>query len=394
MAQGTEGNAREASTTEAHRVLAVKIETNWKDEESKRLFNRLRDLSWQAAHFRNHMIRSKWAEATGYRVNPEANDKTDISKQTRKEQKKELSGAAYACAEREVDAVWTRDRKFILAGRPLPEWKPTSSLSIRGNAHDRKKSGVRLELENDQYVAYLSAQSDKCEGGCWLRVPIAKNTRRDEHQGDVLNGMVSWAIPIEKATVEVRQREITLRLTYTQTRLLPPPGERVATLGPMMANGRLLLRTETQTKDFTSEMSLLLKRKDEWDLIRRRVLAQISRRKGQARDKRERLSRMSWDDWLHTHLHTWSRRIAEWCNSQHCGTICVESLGTGDWPAHKFIQMLSYKAQDLGMRVIDGANLQDEGTQRAVKSVIARSARKVKRRREAVRELAHQIRGN
>jgi len=46
-----------ASTGERQttRVLALKVEIDWRREESKALYTRLRDLGWMAAHYRNQI---------------------------------------------------------------------------------------------------------------------------------------------------------------------------------------------------------------------------------------------------------------------------------------------------------------------------------------------------
>ena len=384
-------------TAFANRTLALKIEIDWKREESKGLYNRLRDLSWMAAHYRNSFIRCRWAEAMGWRVDPVMADKHDITKQTRKTEKGELSGDAYSCAESEVQAVWSRDAKKIFAGQPLPEWSPTgkraAALSVSGK-EKRSDSGVLLEWTGNQYLLHLRAQSRNSPGGAWLELPIAKNTKRDEHQAEILQAMVEWRTPIKKATIHVERRGIVVRLSYRiPVPALPPMGERVATLGPVDRDGRLHLRTETQTKDYTSKLAEVVSKKDSWDLIRRRVLCQIGRRRGHARLKRERLARLSWDDWLHTYLHTWTREAADWCASQGIGTIRIESIETGDWPAHRFIDMLHYKAQETGINIMMGADVQEESSGRAAKAAIGKEQRKATRRRRAVRELTHQFRG-
>lgn len=376
---------------ELHRTIAVKVEIDWKNPESKQLYQRLRDLSWQAAHYRNGFVRRLWAEAMGWRVAPEEQDKHDITREHRASGKGQLSGDAYSSAESEVRGSWSRDRKKILAGQPLPEWKTSSALSVTGRK-DKKGSGVRLEVEDGQYVCYLRAQSQDSPGGCWLRLPIAKNTRRDEYQAAILTPMVSWEIPIAKATVKIKQHGAVVRLSYEKQRApLPGMGDRIATLGPLEQSGRLLLRTELQTKDYTAEFGNLMRRKDAWDQIRRRVVAQIGRRRGHARAKRQRLERMSWDDWLHTHLHTWSRNVVDWCGTQGVGTIHVECITSGDWPAWKFMELLRYKADEAGIAVVDFADVTQAGAARAVKSVIRKSGEKVRKRHEALRELAHQL---
>lgn len=390
-----------ATNATAQRVLAVKLEFDWAKEADKALFQRLRDLSWQAARYRNGFVRRLWAEAMGWRVaggtegesplEPAKTDEHGITKQGRQAEKGELSGAAYSAAEREAAGAWQRDCRKIMAGQPLPEWKPTAALSIRGHKLKRE-SGVRLEVEADQYVAYLSAQSRDSPGGCWLRLPIAKHTRRDEYQGGVLNGMVNWSIPIAKASLQIKRHEIVLRLTYAITIPLPRFGDRVATLGPLEKDGRLHLRTELQTKDYTGKMAAVLSRKDGWDKIRRRVMCQIGRKHGHARAKREKLAEItSFGEWMRDYSHSWTRQIVDWCESQGVGTIRVVQIDTGDWPAYQFVRQLRYKAEAIGMRVVEGADMEAESSERAAESIVRKQAKAVKRRTEAVRELSHQL---
>lgn len=375
-------------------VLAVKLDLRGKQGDET--YRRLRDLGWQAARYRNNFIRHRWAEALKWKL-PEESEHDRPSKQGRKDWKQELSGAAYSACEREVQGAWTRSAKQILAGRPLPEWKPEAALSIRG--HKRKAdSGVRVEFENDRFVAYLSAQNKDCEGGCWLRCPIAKHTKRDERQGDILRSMVAWDVPIAKATIQinVRRRRVILRLTYAIDIEIEEPGERTAILGPVEYDShgrihRLLLRTDFQTKDYTSRLLNLLRRKDEWDGIRRRALRQIGRRRGHARDKRERLAQLSWQDWLTTYLHTWSADVAQWLPSQHVGILHVVEIETGDWPADRFTALVKYKCEERGIEVDEDASVLEKPAERAAKGLINKSQRKVKKRREAVRELMHQM---
>lgn len=380
-----------AATNNCARVLAVKIDLDTRTESGRKKFQRIRDLSWQAAQYRNGMIRRKWAEAMGWQV-PESDDKHSITKQGRKTEKGELSGAAYSAAEQEVQGAWQRDAKFILAGRPLPEWRTDSALSIRGHKN-QNESGVRLELENGQFVAYLSVQNKDCEGGCWLQLPISKHTKRDEYQGEILEKMVSWEIPIAKATVQIKQkkRQVIVRFTHAIERTLPKMGERVATLGPIEKDNRLHLRTETQTKDFTSRYLNVLKLKGKWELIRRRALRQIGWKHGHARSKRKTLAQLSWDDWLHTYLHTWSREMVIWCVSQGVGIIRVVGIDTEDWPAFKFLNLIRYKAEECGIVVNDKATLDEESTERAADSAVKKQQRKLKKRREAITELEDQL---
>lgn len=386
------------------RILRVKIEIDWKKEDDRQLYNRLRDLGWQAARYRNMQAMARYGESMGWKKTPEDDDPHGLTKLIRHTEKQDLSGGAYSAAEREVAAAFARDGKRIYAGQPFPQWRPSAALTVRG--HKRKaESSIRLELEYGVYVAYLQAQSEKsigwqpsrqlwatgCTGSTWLRLVIAPNTRSDEYLAPTLNRMVSWDVPVRKASVQIKPHGIVLSLTYAIDRPLPAMGERIATLGPVAQDGRLHLRTETDGKDYTAKLNNLLRRKDEWDRIRRRVLAQIGRCAGHARAKRERLARLDWSEWLRTYLHTWSRELVDWTATQGVGTIRIESIGTGDWPAHQFIELIRYKAADAGIAVIEGADITTESGARAAKAVIGHKQQAIRKRREALRELTHQL---
>lgn len=181
-------------------------------------------------------------------------------------------------------------------------------------------------------------------------------------------------------------------LAYEQKISLPPAGMRVATLGPLdPKSGYLSLRTELETKTYTDKLARLLYMKDQWDLIRRRVCRQIGRRKGHARDKRRILARLSWDGWVDNHLHVWTREIADWLRSQEVGTLRIASIDTGDWPCFKFKELLRYKLADYGIASIEGADVSEQSGARAARADVAADAKRIKKRRDAWRELNNQL---
>ena len=175
----------------------------------------MRELAWQAMRYKNKFVRARLAEATGLRVDPSAGDKADVTKKVRKEEKEELSGAVYAQAEREVQATWARDQKRILAGAPLSQWRQNDSLSIRGHKQ-RAESGVRIEQDGAGFAVDLAVQNKDCDGGCWMRVEVARGTEIDEYQAPLLRLMSSGQVPILKAVVTFRtmRGKTYLRLAY------------------------------------------------------------------------------------------------------------------------------------------------------------------------------------
>lgn len=372
------------------RVLAVKLDLHGEAVT----YQLLRDLSWQAARYRNLFLRALWAEAKSLCVDPTKNIPHDVTKWIRADEKMDLSGAAYSAAEREVAAVWKRHSKRILAGAPLPEWKPTAALSIRGHKN-QAESGVRLSVADDgKFVAHLQVRSGKSEGGSWFVVSVASGTVKD-YQAEMLRKMATNDVPIAKATVIMKpgKHEVILRLCYALTIPLPRFGNRVATLGPV-DRGRLFLRTECDTRDYSGRLHTVLARKEDWDLIRRRAMVQIGRHKGAARTKRRVLAGLSWEDWLSTFLHQWSREITDWLAGQGVAKLTVVGLENADWPIFKFVSMLTYKGEAAGITVLREADLADASTERAVKGEIRKQRRKATKAGKAIRELVHQTAGN
>jgi hypothetical protein len=385
--------AEESKRKDRQRVLAVKLGLDLKKPEDKAIYLRLRDLSWQAMQYGNAHIRAVWAEAAGLRVDPDKGDPHDLTKHIRRTEKQELSGAAYSAIEREARGMWNRYARKILAGASWPQFREGKSLSIRGHAANEAESGVRIRESLGKFFLHLQAQAATCEGGSWIIVPLAKGTEIDDYQAPLLRRMTSWEIPITKATITIlpMRGRVVVRLAYATSFILPPVGQRVATLGPISRNGnRLLLRTELDTVDYTSRLATVMQRKDQWDKIRRRAASQIGRSRGSARAKRILLSRMTWDEWLQTYLHQWSNEMVTWCAGQGVGKILVAPINNGDWPAAKFEQMVKYKATDKGIEVAE-PDIAEPSTKRAAEGELKRQQRKVKKVREAIRELGHQF---
>lgn len=359
------------------RTLAVKLAL---DDAT---YARLRTLSWQAARYGNLALRALWAEGARLRVDPEAGDPHDVSKWIRRDEKRELSTAVYAAIEREAFALWRRHARRIQAGAPLPAFQVGKALSIR-------RDGVRLIQDAaGHFTALLTVQAKTCPGGARLACPIAPGTVKD-HQAPLLRAMVAREIPITKATLILKpgRHQVLVRLAYPRTTLLAPAGSRTATLGPIDGH-RLMLRTETRTRDYSGRLHTVLTRKDQWDKVRRRASLQIGRSRGAARTKRQVLARLSWDDWLTTFLHTWSREILTWLAGQGVATLTLVGLERADWPAARFTQMLTSKGEELGITVSTEADLADETTSRMVTGELRRRRRRTTKVAQALRTLTN-----
>jgi len=372
------------------RVLTVKI------APSTEQWQRLRELAWQAMQYKNAFIRARWAESVGLRVDPAKGDSHDVSKHIRRMEKGELSAAVYASLEREVQALVTRDWKKILAGAPLPQWRQADSLSVRGpgTASLAEPAGFARIVEKDgKFFADLPLNSKDSGHAVHMEIPLAGGTEIDDFQAPLLKSMAACKTVVGKMIVcfNVKRGRTLLRISYEQQYDLPPVGKRVATLGPLDKTGRLLLRNETQTVDFTAKLAHIRKMADDWDLIRRRVACQIGRRRGHARAKRRKFAELSPDGWFHDQLHQWSRQVVTWCAGQGVGRLVVLDLGSGLWAAHKFVEQLKYKGEDAGVAVEAVASLEDASTDRAAKNIAKKEQAKARRLQKAVRTVTEAV---
>lgn len=379
------------------RVLTVKLE-----RLETEMWRFLRERAWEAMRYRNLFLRARWAEAAGLCVDPHAAAKAekpthDVTKWIRRDEKGALSGAAYSAAEREVAGVWQRDGKRILAGAPLSEWRQNAVLSVRGH-EQRAESGVRIEQAGARFVLAACVASQDTPGGCWVRVPIAAGKEIKQYQAGTLLKMLTWEIAIRKAVIcfmpDRGQAEV--RLSYRKTIDVPAMGARVAVLslhrgqfGP-----RLVLRTETEERDYTLRLHTFRAKKDAWDLIRRRVTAQIGRCHGAARLKRRKIAAIGFADWTTTWLHQWSHELVTWCASQGVGTLRLDKIATGDWPADRFTQALRYKGEERGIAVEEqtATNVAEAAADRAATAPVKTEQRKAKRMADAVRTLNADLR--
>lgn len=366
------------------RVLRVKI------EPTKEQWQRLRDLAWQSARYHNQFSLAQWCKYAIKQAYGDAMDPTMLEKWVRANQKGELSGSAYSAAEREVTSTWTRDGKRIKAGAPLSQWRDNDALAIRGHK-DRAKSGVRIETKPGGWFAHLRVQNEACEGGCWITVPISMRPGQDEWQGSLLDKMVSGDVPVLKAVVVFKpmRGRTMLHLAYAEERNLPPPGERVAQLGPRFQDGNLTLRTECETRSYTHKVAEILSKKDNWDGIRRRFYRQANRHKGSTRRRKQFMADASFSDWCETYCHQWSREIIDWCAGQGIGRLVLLDVGGGDWPAHMMEEMLRYKANEAGMVVDNEPHFGAAATERTAKSAVNKRRRQAKKIGDAARTLSN-----
>lgn len=385
-----EGQGRRSSVP---RVMTVRIEPT--DDQWKFL----RQRASEAAAYKNKHIQARLANALKWRVPEEDAARPgklhhgkpvafDIVKLVRERERGDLSSSTYVACESEVKKDWKRDGRKCMAGKALPQYRTAGSL---GFASITGRPGARIVERGEGYAVELMVSGAHVEGGCWIEVPVSRRTARDEHRMPMLARMASGEIPITMARVVFRLHagKTLLQLTYSIERLMPPMGQRTAVLS-QLDDGRVLLRAGPHLLDYTSRVTWLHNLRGELDGVMRRCQSQIGRRKGHARLKRRLIARVRFEDRQNTHLHQWSREMADWLRNQGCGQLTVVGLVGGSWAAHKLMQMLAYKCDEGGIKVIEHGEFDDATVERAVKAAAAKAARKARKKTDAARTILQQ----
>src|SRR3990167_4705791 len=311
-------------------------------------FARLLSIASESAAFGNRTIRAMWAEAVGLKTSVDSADKHDIQKQVRRCEKGTLSSYVVDAIMRECSFLWKRYGKAALDGGALPQFSQGKALAVR----DR---GIAVTHNGKQYIVSLGLQS----GQDWLNIPIAKGSVKDEYQAPVLQAMVDGGKePLKAFVVLTREtRQVTIRLSVELDIPVREPGDRKAVL--TIAGNRLLLRTDMQTHDCTPWLNMLLARKQDWELIRRSVVRRLGRGHVSARRKRKVLARLSWDDWLKTHLAQGASDWMRFLETQYVGELVLAPL-TGNWPIFQLKQRLTETGLRLGIHVVDEVAASDD----------------------------------
>ena len=367
------------------RVLTIRI---MPDSEQWRL---LRQRADEEAAYKNKHIQACLADALKWRT-PEDAKKPSLVRHVRATERGMLSAAAYTAAESEVSKDWKRAGRKIMAGVALPQYRTKDSLAVATKS--KTDPCVRLIHSADgNFVAALHVHAKEFEGGGWMHIPVHPKTDRDEFRWPLLQEMALGRVPILCARVvfKLTAGKTLLQLTYRTEMKLPPVGARIATLGIVGAE-RLLVRTERDQLDITGYVAEFQKRKEAFEVMRRRAGAIIGRKKGGARAKRRLFAKHSTQNWVNTHFHQLASRVIRFCEAQGCGELRILDLGGGDWPSVQFAQFLKTKGENCGVRatIVTPESSEKPSTERAVKQEKARKQRKAKKLGQAVREINYQ----
>lgn len=418
--KGSGGSGRRKKEYFGSRVLTIRLNP---DKETWRL---LRQRASEAQSYINKHIQARVAVALGWRV-PEERESTrtvhrgkrkgetvgnTLIEDTRARERGMLSSNVYVGCEALADGLLKRKvngvstMKAVMAGAAMPQARQNDSLCI---ATISGRAGVEFRDDGRGGLLARLHVSAKEHGG-WLTMPVMVQTKVDAYRWPLLLEMASGKVGITNARVIFRPMsgKTLLRLSYDvgpdgsplrvgePVRPAPSPGEHAATLS-QLENGRILLRSERATKDFTDQLIALRQRKADWDKRRREIMATTGNgnpgtgRHGR-RKRKKLLARENFDDWQSTYLHTWSRRIVQWCASQGVGHLTVLLTG-GDWNASGLIEKLRYKAQECGIE-LKQADLADESTERAAQGQLRKRRRRAQKLGDALREVSHQLTGD
>ena len=369
------------------RVLTIRLmpnEAQWK---------LLRERASDCAAYKNKHIQACLADALKWGTPPDA-EKPTLVRHVRATERGMLSAAAYTACESEVKKDWTRDGRKIMAGAALPQYRQKDSLAV--STKSKTDPCVRLvETPDGNFVAAIHVHAQEFKEGGWMHVPVHPKTDRDKFRWPLLTEMALGRVPILVARVvfKLMSGKTLLQLTYRKEITIPDPGARVATLGVIGTEyARLLVRSERDQLDITDALAEYIKRKDNFDLVRRRACTQIGRKKGGARAKRRLFAKLSIRDWTNTHFHQLAAKVIGWCRAQGVGELRILDLGGGDWPAAQFAQFLKTKGENDGVTVtvVIPESSEKPSTERAIKRETGRKQRKAKKLGDAVREIKHQ----
>jgi len=358
-------------------------------EPSNDQFALLRMRQAQATQRMNRYSIALFAERNGWRP-PEDTTKDSLTKLSRCE-RDDLSSAIYVACENRVKQDWKRIGPRIWSGVQIPTYKK-GSLPIDSGARPGKKKGccgiAIVRTASGGYAARLHVTANYAEGDNWIEVPLSRRTDIDERRGQKACEFADGTCQVLSGTIEFKRSMVLLRVAFKVRRDVPLMGQRVATLSEF-ADGRLLLRGEFGSVDYSSRLYALKNKKQTWDGMRRRFSRYMNRRKGSARNHREKLAQHSFSQWAETEMHAWSIQMVEWAEAQGCGSISTILIGT-DWPANSLETKLAYKADERGIKVVK-ASLDNESTERAADATLNKRKQRAKKLGEAVREISHQL---
>lgn len=301
-----------------------------------------------------------------------------------------LSGDAYTAVTGEAKGVWQRLRAKVLRGdQRLPTFASDRSLVVRGQ-YAGGKGGVRIEPRGADGFAVRLLLLGKDHGG-WSEFTVWESAiRKDRYLSSLLTRIASGDYRCSKVTlqIDVRRRKLYALCAYDRPVPARRSGQRSATLGPLEADGSLLLRSHGSTRDYSAEVWEIRSKKEHYEGILRRFRRSLGRGPDWRRKYRRALP-PSYDQWATGKLHQLSASMVAWLVAQGVSTLTIRPLGDGDWPAHKLETMLRYKCEQAGIVISD----HDETTEAGIRAD-AGPARKEQKKATRVRQVARLVKAD
>lgn len=334
---------------------------------------RLRQLAAMAARYANEAFAKKYIESK------EAwNEKTRIESREFKNKgdkmqlfvtlkvaslhpytdyNKELSSKVRDAMTTEVDAVWAKYAKRVLAGhKSLPTFNSDRALTVR----EQHGAGVSVRRDGDGF----SVAFNFLPGGTESEevYPVYKmHEKKVMWLTEMLEGMANNRIPVKKAAIvfdKRRPRKIMARITYLKKFDLETDAlGATASIGPVGNDGELYVRMPGRNQSLTHYVQLLADKKRDRAGIWQRI--RLSKRRNAMR-KFE-----TFEKWSHGPLHQLSRSIVQFCVDNKCRSLewCIVPKGEVSGyalPWEKLKMMVDYKAREASVSVVDEKQLLDK----------------------------------
>lgn len=373
-------------------IRTVRMPLERPDDET---WKRLRGLACEAAEFGNSMLAGQYVQRMAGLKDAE---RTRINALLWANRKDSLGSCVRGAMETKCKSYWSRSGKNVLAGRErLACFSGDRALAIKADQTSNK--GVLYERDGEDYV--LACRFEPVtfvaeDGTSGKREPIrlkvdrrSASARKDQHIGEALEYI--WSGTWEPAMVTIRfdriQHTIDAMVTYKRPLDEAPAGERSATLGPLDEHGRIWLRCDDGSSlDCSGWLRQIRDKKLHFAGQTRRILRQAGSagRKGKRYEARRALSAIgTFDEWAEGPLNQWVAAVVRKCKEAGSGTLIVDGIDDGDWPAYRLRWKLQTKGEDNGIAIVDPGKATPSHV-RAKAAKVRKQAQKIARAKEGL----------
>jgi len=256
----------------------------------------------------------------------------------------ELSGYVRDAVQREVQGIWKRLFKDIMAGRQtLACFRMHRALSIRGRG---------VTLFKDQDSAYHFTFRFGPRSGAPTQLSVYMDTLcRNPFLEALLDKL------IDGTTYEITHATIRIPRTGNKLKVLlgyrkPAVAQLVHETRALVAleAGVLVVRCGSTMMTLGDRVYRLREMKLHLDGIQRRLRATLNRRSRRGEYRRQLAHAQSFEEWARTPLHQLSSEIVTWAQRAGAGQLVYMMPSTADLPWATLHQQLEYKSAEHGMR--------------------------------------------